>query len=72
MPCNVGRIEQAIRILLGIVLLGVGMFSELSTLLSGIAFVAGAIALITGTIGFCPVWSLVGLNTCPTHGPNAK
>ncbi len=72
MPCNVGRVEQSIRMILGIALLGVGMFAELSTIVTGIAFVAGTIALITGTIGFCPVWSLVGVNTCPTHQSRAR
>ncbi|MEW6245083.1 MAG: DUF2892 domain-containing protein [Nitrospirota bacterium] len=65
MTCNVGGIERPIRIVLGIVLLGVGAFAELPPWGAGIAFVVGAVALVTGAIGFCPAWKLFGINTCP-------
>jgi hypothetical protein len=32
---------------------------------TGIAFVVGTIALVTGAIGFCPLWTVFGINTCP-------
>ena len=72
MHCNVGGIERPIRMILGIVLLGMGMFAELSPIAMGSAFVVGTIALITGAIGFCPLWSLVGVNTCPTQQPRKQ
>lgn len=65
MTCNVGGIERPIRIVLGIVLLGVGAFAGLPPWGAGIAFVVGAVALVTGAIGFCPAWKLFGINTCP-------
>jgi len=67
MTCNVGGIERPIRILLGILMLGIGAFGNLAPLVTGIALVAGAIALMTGAIGYCPLWTLFGLNTCPTR-----
>jgi hypothetical protein len=33
---------------------------------------AGAIALITGAIGYCPLWTLLGINTCPTTTAGKK
>jgi hypothetical protein len=28
----------------------------------------GAVALITGLVGYCPAWSIFGINTCEaTH-----
>jgi len=66
MTCNVGGVERPIRIVLGIALLGIGAFAGLPPIGTGIALVAGTIALVTGAIGFCPVWTLLRINTCPT------
>jgi hypothetical protein len=30
---------------------------------------AGTIALVTGVIQFCPLWALLGMNTCHTQTP---
>ena len=65
MACNVGGIERPIRIVLGVVLIGIGAFADLPPIGMGITLAIGAIALVTGAIGFCPVWSLFGINTCP-------
>lgn len=66
MTCNLGRIEQTIRILLGVALLGVGYFAEIPTGGAIAAYVVGAVALLTGAVRFCPAWKLLGINTCPT------
>ncbi len=65
MACNVGGIERPIRIVLGIVLLGTGAFGDLPTAGMAAAFVVGTVALVTGAIGYCPAWTLLGVNTCP-------
>lgn len=65
MTCNVGGIERPIRIVLGILLIGIGAFADLPPLGTGTVLVLGTIALATGAIGFCPVWRLFGINTCP-------
>ena len=67
MICNVGGIERPIRILLGIFMLGIGAFANLSLLGTAIALMLGAIALVTGVIEYCPLWTLLGVNTCPTR-----
>ena len=66
MTCNVGGIERAIRILMGILMLGIGALANLSLLATAIALVLGTIALVTGVIEYCPLWTLFGINTCPT------
>lgn len=30
----------------------------------------GGIALVTGLIGYCPAWTLLGINTCPAKQPD--
>lgn len=64
MACNVGGVERPIRIVVGIVALGIGAFAGLPPVGAGVALVVGTIALVTGAIGFCPVWTLFGINTC--------
>lgn len=71
MSCNVGGIERPIRIVVGVLALGIGAFAGLPVAATAVAFVVGTIALVTGAIGFCPVWTLFGINTCPTT-PSAK
>jgi len=65
MTCNVGGIEKPIRIVVGIVLLGIGAFAGLPVEATTAALVFGTVALVTGAIGYCPLWTILGLNTCP-------
>jgi hypothetical protein len=65
MTCNVGGSERTIRVALGVVLVVVGAFAGLPTWGTAAAFVVGAVALVTGAVGFCPAWKLFGINTCP-------
>ena len=68
MTKNVGGIDQKIRVVIGIVALGlaaVGGFPTWGALVLGLV---GVIALVTGSFGFCPVWTLLGINTtCPLN-----
>ncbi len=71
MSCNVGGVEKPIRIVAGIVLLGVGAFAGLPVEATAVALIFGTVALVTGAIGYCPLWAVFGLNTCPT-APSKK
>jgi hypothetical protein len=69
MTCNVGGLERPIRIVVGILVIAVGAFASLPPVGTAIALVVGTIALVTGAIGYCPLWALLGMNTCPTETP---
>jgi hypothetical protein len=71
MTCNVGGVERPIRIVLGVLLLAVSALSDLPLVGAWIVAAVGAVALITGAIGFCPAWKLFGINTCAPN-PSAK
>jgi len=58
MKTNVGATDKIIRIVAGIVLIIMGI------LYSNIWIIIGLIPLITGLIGFCPLYTLLGINTC--------
>lgn len=64
MPHNVGGTEQLIRVILGVVLLGAASLHFFTGTPAIVAYVVGVVALLTGLIRFCPVWSLFGINTC--------
>ena len=56
---NEGTLDRAIRVALGIVLLSLTFFGPHS--LWGLV---GVIPLVTGLIGWCPLYKLVGIDTC--------
>ncbi|MDN3563592.1 DUF2892 domain-containing protein [Paeniroseomonas aquatica] len=60
MTRNVGGIDKGLRILAGLVLLALGWLGPL-----GWWGLIGLVPLATGLIGNCPVYSLLGVNTCP-------
>ncbi len=65
MTCNLGAMERAIRLGLGIILIAVGYFSALSGAAAAAVYLIGAVAIVTAAAGFCPAWKLFGINTCP-------
>jgi uncharacterized membrane protein HdeD (DUF308 family) len=59
MTTNVGTVDRALRIILGLALLSL-VFIGPQTLwgLIGLVFIA------TGVFSFCPAYTLLGMNTC--------
>jgi hypothetical protein len=59
MKMNVGGIDRVLRILVGLALIAWAV-------LGGPVWAwIGVIFLGTGLIGFCPIYPLLGMNTCP-------
>ena len=66
MTCNLGGRERAIRVAVGMGLIGGALFVEQPGWIVGVMLVMGGVAMLTGLIGFCPAWKLFGVNTCRT------
>lgn len=62
MAKNVGGLDKGLRIVAGLALLGLGAFGPL-----GWWSAIGIVPLATGLMGNCPLYSLLGLNTCPAR-----
>ena len=63
MNLNVGNTDKVIRIIVGVCIL------SLLFLLKGDARLLGLIGIVplaTGLVGYCPLYSMLGLNTCST------
>jgi hypothetical protein len=59
---NEGKTDRMIRVVLGVILLGLSIFSLTGTT-QIVAGVAGVIALVTGAIGFCGLYKILGIST---------
>lgn len=57
---NVGGIDRALRIIVGLALIGLTLAGTI-----GAWGWIGIVPVITGTLKTCPLYSLVGISTCP-------
>jgi hypothetical protein len=60
MKTNVGGIDRILRIVLGLVLIGLALTGTI-----GVWGWIGVVPLATGFMSFCPLYPLLGINTCP-------
>lgn len=61
MTRNEGTADRVIRVLVGLLLLSLVLLQP--PIWWGLL---GLIPLATGLIGWCPIYQLLGINTCPT------
>lgn len=61
MKVNEGVIDRSLRVVAGLVLTGLAVTGTI-----GIWGYIGIVPLLTGAVGMCPLYSLLGINTCPT------
>jgi hypothetical protein len=61
---NVGGTEKGIRLVFGGLLVVTALVLDLPTWGTATLSVVGIVALLTGTMGYCPAWSIFGINTC--------
>ncbi|MCD0421097.1 DUF2892 domain-containing protein [Rubrivivax sp. JA1024] len=60
MKSNVGGIDRILRIVLGLALIGMTLAGFI-----GVWGWVGVVPLLTGAVGFCPLYPLFGFSTCP-------
>jgi len=65
MKANVGGIDRALRIVVGLGLLSLVFLLEGSNRWFGLI---GLVPLLTGLVSFCPLYPLLGISTCPRKG----
>lgn len=64
MEKTVGKTDKVFRIIIGIILLIIAIAFPVGQVWTVILIILGLIALITAISGFCPLYSLFGINTC--------
>ena len=60
MKKNVGGIDRILRIVVGIVLIALTLAGTI-----GVWGWIGVVPLATGLFKFCPLYPLIGINSCP-------
>ena len=66
---NLSPLDRAVRIVLGIALLGIGVFA-MGNMAGVVVVLAGALLIFSGTVGFCHVYKACGLCTAKkARGP---
>ena len=63
MKINEGAIDRSLRVLVGLALIGMAWFGTI-----GPWGYIGVVPLVTGAAGVCPLYSLLGISTCPAPG----
>ena len=59
MTSNVGTVDRALRVIAGLVLLGLTLGGQI-----GAWGWIGVVPLATAAFGFCPLYTVLGMNTC--------
>ena len=59
MKANAGTIDRALRVIVGLGLIG----ATVAGALPAWGYI-GVVPLLTGLVGFCPAYPLLGINTC--------
>lgn len=62
MKANIGNTDRVLRVILGVALLSMFFVAESSLRWWGLV---GIVPLVTAALGFCPLYAVLGVNTCP-------
>ena len=62
MKINEGGLDRGLRVLVGLGVLALAFVGPKTPW----AYI-GLVPLLTGLVGYCPLYSLLGLNTCPAR-----
>jgi hypothetical protein len=62
MKTNEGTLDRTLRVIAGVVLIGLAATGTI-----GMWGYIGVVPLLTGSLGLCPLYSLLGINSCPAN-----
>ena len=68
---NVGTVDRALRLVLGLVLVAAAFVPPLADMVAGwgawkyLLTACGVVLLATAAFRFCPAYALLGIRTCP-------
>lgn len=65
MKKNMGKLDVIIRITIAIAIIGLYVTEIISGTLGIVLIVLSIVFIVTSIIGFCPLYILFGIRTCP-------
>lgn len=66
MTTNVGKTDKIIRAAIAALAVVLAFVLGIGSVGGIVVIVVAAIALVTALVGFCPLYKLFGISTCPT------
>lgn len=72
MDVNESTLDRVVRVILGIILIAGGVYYAYlaaSIVWGWLAALVGLILLVTGAIGFCPIYAVLKIRTAPKKAP---
>ena len=60
MTVNVGVLDRGLRVIVGMILIALVYTGKI-----GVWGWIGVVPLVTGAVGMCPLYSVLGIRTCP-------
>lgn len=70
MKTNMGPQDKTIRIIMAVIIAVLFFTKVISGTLAIVLLVVAGIFVLTSLIGFCPLYSLLGVNTCRKKATN--
>lgn len=71
MTKNEGTVDRIIRVVIGVTLLTLVLLGTVTGAWAWVAGIAGVAALVTGALGYCGLYSVLGIRTCPLSNEQA-
>ena len=69
MKKNMGSTDRLVRLLLSFAMATLALTGLVTGTLGIILLAAAGIFLLTSIVGMCPIYTLIGVNTCPRKKP---
>lgn len=66
MKKNMGTVDKSLRVLIAILIAVLYFTNVISGLVATILLIFSAIFILTSLVGFCPLYTLLGVSTCKT------
>lgn len=66
MKKNMGNLDRVIRVLLAVVFAALYFTGTVGGTLGLVLVILGTVFVLTSLVSFCPLYTIVGLSTCPT------
>jgi len=65
MNANVGGLDRIVRVVAGVALILAGAMAGIASPWNWVAMGAGTVFALTAMISFCPLYTILGVNSCP-------
>jgi hypothetical protein len=64
MKKNMGSVDRGIRVAIAVIFATLFVTSVITGVLGTILLIVGGVFLVTSVVSFCPLYTLLGVNTC--------